>query len=324
VRGKVLRDALVLALLLAACGRKTTPASEPARERPGAESVTSAPPGAASLRAEPPNRTNRAPEPNLALGKAVVHVPATLGANEKVPLVVVLHGLGASSSVIERSSDFGAFAQKQRIAWVAPDGSKDTIGRQFWNAGSTCCDFDASAADHVALLRALVTRALAEHPIDPQRVYVVGYSNGGFMAHRLACELDGLIAGIVSVAGAGPKPDQACPAPFAMRILQVNGDKDTIVPIGGGPLFSDARYPTALSAAQTGADWAKRYECAPEPKAAKSFDFEAKIPAAETKVSRYEGCKRGAVELWTVTGGDHYVGFRSPSYEAMWKFLSNQ
>lgn len=308
----MLREALVLTLLLTACGRKATRAIDPASDP------------SAALAAAP---SYKAPAPaarieNFGLGKAVVHVPADLGANEKVPLVVLLHGLGGSSKTIESTSDIAEFAKRAKIAWVAPDGSRDTLGRQYWNAGASCCDFDDAAVDHVAALRSFVTKTIAEHPIDPKRVYVVGHSNGGFMAHRIACDLGDLVAGVVSIAGAGPKPSESCPATGSMRVLEVHGDADKIVNIAGGPLFANGRYPTHLSAAQTVADWAKRFECKPEPKAAGTIDFEAKLPGDETSVTRFEGCKRGAVELWTVAGGDHYVGFRSPSLEAMWKFLS--
>jgi polyhydroxybutyrate depolymerase len=231
--------------------------------------------------------------------------------------------LGSSSSGLVKHSDWPSFAREKRIAWVTPDGPKDTLGRQFWNAGSSCCDFDANEADHVAAFRGLVTRATTRHPIDPKRVYFVGYSNGGFMAHRIACELGELVAGVVSVAGAGRKPDEPCPATAPVRVLQVHGDKDEVVRIGGGPLFRDPKYPTHLSAERTVADWAKRYGCKSEPTEVSSpIDFDGRVAGSETKIRRFEGCKRGAVELWTVAAGDHFVGMRAPAQEAMWRFLS--
>jgi polyhydroxybutyrate depolymerase len=307
----VLRVRLAALLVLSACERKATPPSEPVRERPSTAVTTL-----------PSPTPSEAPRPSASLGKAIVHVPSGLAPNEKLPLVVVLHGLGASSELVERSSDFKSFAEAKRIAWVAPDGPKDTIGRQFWNAGTTCCNFDDAAVDHVAALRELVARAVAAHSIDEKRVYFVGYSNGGFMAHRLACELGGVVAGIASLSGAGPKAEEACPASAGVRVLEVHGDADPIVNIRGGPLFADPRYPSNISAMQTVLDWAKRFECNPMPKEVGTLDFEAALPGKETTISRFEGCKRGAVELWTVVGGNHYVGFRSPSYEAIWSFLS--
>ena len=60
----------------------------------------------------------------------------------------------------------------------------------------------------VAFLRALVT-AIEEHtPVDPSRVYLVGYSNGGRLALTAACALPG-IAGVATYGTAQPA---RCPA----------------------------------------------------------------------------------------------------------------
>ncbi|HVR18754.1 MAG TPA: PHB depolymerase family esterase [Polyangiaceae bacterium] len=320
----MLREAVVIALLAAACAqRKTAPASEPATATAKTSSaVTPTSPQTSPPASPPTTATNDASTTDLGLGAAVVHVPKALAPNEKAPLVVILHGLGATSAAIDQYSDFPSFAEEKRIAWVAPDGPRDKKGRQFWNAGPTCCNFDDIAVDHVSALRSLITRATATHPVDPKRVFVVGYSNGGFMAHRLGCELDGLVAGIASVAGAGTNADEPCAAKGPLRVLEVHGDADPIVNIAGGPLFADSSYPSSISASQTVSDWAKRLDCKPKPTAAGTIDFEAQLADAETTVTRFEGCQRGAVELWTVMGGGHYVGLRRPSYEAMWNFLS--
>ena len=55
--------------------------------------------------------------------------------------------------------------------------------------------------DDVGYLRALVREALEVRPIDPDRVYVFGHSNGGFMSYRLASELADEVAAIAVLAG---------------------------------------------------------------------------------------------------------------------------
>jgi hypothetical protein len=37
-------------------------------------------------------------------------------------------------------------------------------------------------------------------------------------------------------------------------------------------------------------------------------------------MQRYDGC-RGAVELWTVHGGGHYVALQPPAIDAIWGFV---
>jgi polyhydroxybutyrate depolymerase len=252
---------------------------------------------------------------------AELHVPKDVKSDERLPLVVLLHGLGASAEAIEKGTDWPRFLEAQRAAWVAPNGPQDRAGRRFWDAGPSCCNFDRLPVDHVAQIGELITRALAEHPIDPKRVFVGGISNGGFMAHRLGCELRSLVRGVVSIAGAGPASPASCPAGAPIRVLQIHGTADDIVAYGGGHLFGKTSYPEHVSAEKTVADWAARLGCG-KPKSGEPLDFEAKLPDSETKVTRFENCRAGRVELWTVDSGSHYIGFRSPSQEAIWRFLN--
>lgn len=316
---RTLALALGALLSLTSCKRGSPePSSSPSsnaeanrrEHEPGAAGTTPAQPA-------PPPSANTAVE-RLA---AELHVPKDAKSGERFPLVVLLHGFGASAEAIEKGTDWPRFLAAQRAAWVAPNGPPDRSGRRFWNAGPSCCNFDRSTADHVAQIRELITRALAEHPIDAQRVFVGGFSNGGFMAHRLGCELRSLVRGVVSIAGAGPLSPASCPDGPPIRVLQIHGDADDIVAYAGGHLFGKASYPEHVSAEKTALDWASRLGCG-KPKSGQPLDFEAKLPGDETKVTRFENCRGGHVELWTVESGSHYIGFRSPSQEAIWRFLN--
>ena len=57
--------------------------------------------------------------------------------------------------------------------------------------------------DDVAYVGGLIDEALRTWPVDPKRVYIVGHSNGDFMAHRLACERADVVVAIAGLAGAG-------------------------------------------------------------------------------------------------------------------------
>ncbi len=176
--------------------------------------------------------------------------------------------------------------------------------------------------DHVAELRAVIAHALSSAPIDKQRVFVGGFSNGGFMAHRFGCEAPDLVRGIVSISGAGPLEPVTCRAASALRVLQIQGDADPIVPYQGGHLFRNPELPEHASAQKTVGDWAARLGCNINPKSEGGFDFEARLAGAETRVSRFEGCKFGQVQLWTVGGGAHILGFHAPGPESIWRFLT--
>lgn len=254
--------------------------------------------------------------------EAKVHLPPGLAADQKVPLLLMLHSLGTSADDIESRTDWPTFAERNGIAWLAPNGPIDALGRRFWDAGPSCCNFAGSPLDHVAALRALLEESLARNPIDRERVFVGGISNGGFMAHRLACAAPELVRGVVSISGAGPLEAVSCKEPSSLRVLEVHGDADPIVGYHGGHLFRNPQMPEHASAEKTARDWAERLGCRSDAVQGQPLNLETRYPGNETRVARYDGCTRGKVELWTVAGGDHYLAFRNPAPEAIWQFLS--
>jgi polyhydroxybutyrate depolymerase len=255
--------------------------------------------------------------------EAPVHLPEQLAAGQKAPLLLMLHSIGTSAEDIERRTDWPKFAAEQRIAWMAPNGPMDAQGRRFWDAGPSCCNFTGQRVDHVAALAELLQRTLREHPeLDAERVYLGGISNGGFMAHRFACEAPELLRGVVSISGAGPLERVTCRTPKQLRVLEVHGDADPIVSYRGGHFLNMPLLPEHASAAQTFADWAARLGCRGDAVPGDALSLEKRYPGNETRVSRYGSCEHGTVELWTVSGGDHYLGFYEPSPREIWRFLT--
>jgi polyhydroxybutyrate depolymerase len=72
-----------------------------------------------------------------------------------------------------------------------------------WNAGS-CCQmkdhFIWEQRDDVAYFDRLIDIMLKTYPVDRNRIYVSGYSNGGYMTYRLACELSHRIRAVAPFA----------------------------------------------------------------------------------------------------------------------------
>ncbi len=70
--------------------------------------------------------------------------------------------------------------------------------------------------------------------IDLERIYACGYSNGGFMSYKLACQLSHRIAAIASVGGVISSNTAAnCNPLRAMPVLHIHGTKDPWIPING-------------------------------------------------------------------------------------------
>jgi polyhydroxybutyrate depolymerase len=312
--------AALAAVALAGCPSEPAPPTAPA---PSAVAPLAAPsPSAAtsSRPAPPPSAPPTTATPARAAPS--IEVPSTIRPGERRPLLVLLHGLGASGKALLEVAPFRALAARRRFSLVAPDGATDSKGRRFWNASGACCDFDKTGTPHVAELRALLESAVESPAVDPKRVFVLGYSNGGFMAHRLACEVPG-IAGIVSIAGAGPSEGEPCAPPAPVAVLQIHGDADQVIRYEGGRALGRADLTPHPSALETVSAWAARDGCKGKPAGASAIDLDDKIDGAETLVTRFPGCTR-PVELWTVRGAGHFVATHARSLDTIGNFLENQ
>ncbi|MFW5739055.1 MAG: alpha/beta hydrolase family esterase [Myxococcota bacterium] len=245
--------------------------------------------------------------------------------DQALPLVLYLHGYGDTGRSFARSLGVSQLAAKHRFVAAVPDGTPDSKGRRFWNATEGCCNFEDRPVDDVRYLTAVIDDAIAKRNIDRSRVFVVGFSNGGFMAHRLGCELGERLAGIVSMAGAGPSNPSTCQPEGTLAVLQIHGDADRAVPYQGGRTLGRPDSEAHPPVQQTMKMWAARNRCRSEPTQGSPMDLDPALPGDETLVARWEGCEAdGAVELWTVRGAGHFVGQSASAASAMWKSLTSR
>jgi polyhydroxybutyrate depolymerase len=228
--------------------------------------------------------------------------------------VLLLHGYSGSGSSIARNFAMPELGERRRFVWAAPDGTMDKHGARFWNTGPACCDFDRLGVDHVTALRAILDEARAHPSVDPNRLYVIGYSNGGFMAQRLACEVAPL-AGVASIAGMAPADVSRCPATPRV-LIHVHGDADTFVRADGGTVLGRgdiARHPSVLEG-MTG--WARRVGCDPKLVPLGTLDLEAAVGGPETRRLGIAGCPT-RLELWRVAGGEHNIVASRAAFEQL-------
>ena len=119
---------------------------------------------------------------------------------------------------------------------------------RFWNASDACCNFHGLAVDDVAYLDAILDDATRRAPVDPARIYIAGYSNGGFMAHRYACERAARLAAIAAFSGDPWKDATLCkPTRAGERAPGSRRDADEVVPYAGGRLVRRPQRSTPRS-----------------------------------------------------------------------------
>ena len=153
----------------------------------------------------------------------LLHLPP--GLRRAVPLLLAFHGYQANANTLETASGLDAVADRYGWAIAYPNGTGPMrfVGLS-WNAVTCCGAAEHRRIDDVGFARALVGALVDAGFAQRSRVYATGFSAGGMLALRLACQPDTVVAGVADVAGA--MPDTVCQGRSAVPILLVRGADD--------------------------------------------------------------------------------------------------
>jgi len=156
----------------------------------------------------------------------------------KRPLVIVLHGAGASAEQVMGQafppsplSVWLEIAERENVVVLAADAGAGGWSDCFASAERV------AKKDDVAFVSALIDKAVAEYDVDAARVYLIGVSRGGLLAYRAAVEIPHKLAAFSAVLSCMPPP-HAAPAPtVALPALIIGCTADPLMPYRGGKYF---------------------------------------------------------------------------------------
>ncbi len=216
-----------------------------------------------------------------------VHLPPGYPSAAPYPVVLMLHGYLEDGDEIENLSQMTPAADERGVVIVYADG----LSLGSWNAGTCCGTSSSNDVDDVGFLGALLDQVIPEYCLDDRRVYAAGFSNGGMLSHRLACEMSDRVAAIGSTAGtlAIPECDPTRPVP----VMHTHGTEDGVVQWEGGG-FGDAR-----SVEDTISTWVSLDGCTDDEPTTVYENGDATCVA-------WTSCAGGSeVRLCTIEGGGH-------------------
>ena len=180
----------------------------------------------------------------------IVHTPPSYNpsATKKWPVIFFLHGgAGRATDVSTATVNLSAYADSQDangFIVVYPQGyitPGTTSGRGNWNAGScdgangvASCGSPSNTAntDDVGYLAAVLTEVSANFKVDSGKVYALGHSDGGSMAHRLGCERSDLFTAVGAIEGS-IKVANCQPTRLPLSVVSFHSKGDTNNPYYG-------------------------------------------------------------------------------------------
>ncbi|MBT3980095.1 MAG: prolyl oligopeptidase family serine peptidase [Bacteriovoracaceae bacterium] len=250
-----------------------------------------------------------------------VFFPKKFKQKKKWPLVIMLHGFTGNATGHLFYTGLGARVNKDGFILVAPEGVKNQFGEQFWAADEFCCDWYNKGVDDLSYLTNLIDHYIENYRVDPKSVYIVGHSNGGFMAYSLACQSDSKVAGIAVISGSSTLRSTECKNKSPFSLLHIHGTSDTTIEYSPTQLFTDSlvsifgqRFKNVdknrspyLGGRQLVTSYAAKFGCNEVPTEFKNlYNFTLGAKFKETDVSSWAGCQEGSkVELWLMDQAPH-------------------
>jgi polyhydroxybutyrate depolymerase len=171
-------------------------------------------------------------EHNATEREAIVHVPESYDPEAPAAMLLNFHGYGGRAQDHMEWTDMHDLAAADGFILVYPQG---TIleGSPHWNAALPGGD-NKSDADDLGYVRELIGRIDGDYPLDSERVYATGYSNGGMMAAALACYASDLVASIGIVSGVQLDTSSICAPSHPTGVISLHGIRDGVVSYDGG------------------------------------------------------------------------------------------
>ena len=120
--------------------------------------------------------------------KYVIYVPAIYTTQGiKVPLLVGLHGNGDNAANFSQIC-MSSISDTANYIVVYPEALPDPIlTTNAWHSGAGFTGYEVnSAVDDVGFINKLMNTVIASYQIDTNRMYVFGFSFGGFMTNKMA------------------------------------------------------------------------------------------------------------------------------------------
>jgi polyhydroxybutyrate depolymerase len=230
------------------------------RETVAQQSATSVAPPASAVSNESgervPHTTFRPPP--------IIYRPADVPLSVRAPMLVALHALGGTPSGFQTTSGWNRLADQHHFV-VAYLGSpqpawKDTANNPY--------------------VSAMIAKLIRTENIDPQRVYVTGFSAGAVMSYRAACLMNSEVTAVAPVSGG--EPPTPCNVSRPVSVFAIIGTADAI------PTLSDVN---------TTARWAAYDGCVGAP---------VIVNTGLLTKRTWSRCADGtSVVLWVINGGVH-------------------
>jgi polyhydroxybutyrate depolymerase len=240
-----------------------------------------------------------------------LYVPSTYDPAEPTPVVMALHGRFGSGESTAQWIDMNRIAEENGFIAVYPDGLLNPNAEVWydtgWNYMRGVPGLPEDEPNDAAFLADLLDDLSRDLNIDAARVYVVGISNGGFMAHHLACVDPQRYAAFADVMGSGYYAmETMCQHQTPTPMIMIHGtDDDNILWHGNAQESQGQLIYFTYPITSTFEFWGRHNGCDVEDIAVEDVPQQGNSPNSTVRILSYACPDNAETMLYGVIGGGH-------------------
>lgn len=244
------------------------------------------------------------------LREYILYVPSTYEALNPAAIVFNFHGFGSNADDYINDADMRSSSDQNGYILVYPQGSC-LDGQSHWNPNLPGTD-NKSNADDFGFIESLIGKISGEYNVDSERIYAVGYSNGGMFSFGLALHKSELFAAVGSVSGTMLNCDHS--SSHQIPVITINGSSDSVVPYTGSSDYNSVEFVLNY--------WNNFNNTNDSP-------ITNSINSNGTRIDYlgyFDGTNGASVEHYKIVGGDHYwfdINYQNKNTaELIWDFFN--
>ncbi len=169
------------------------------------------------------------------IGDRSYHVkePDNWDGKSPLPVLIHFHGWQRTGALPVQHQRISGATRRRGVLLIAPNGNRKT-----WN-------FWSAETEDVAFAQEVIEDVIARYPVDPDNIYLSGYSYGSIMAWRVACDRGTRlnIRALLGISGTLNQSEDCAEMPKEAR--HVHGLADNVLDFPFGP-GEDTTYPVYL------------------------------------------------------------------------------
>jgi polyhydroxybutyrate depolymerase len=249
--------------------------------------------------------------------KFTIHLPTGYTNTTPVPLLFMLHGGGGTMTNAQGFTNLNTVSNTNGFLAVYPQGYGIIPSGGFSWADGRGTSADIAGVDDLGFIDKLLDTLIANYSIDTNKIYICGFSNGGFMTQRFACQQNQRFAAMASLGSimdttlfANCNPSRPIP------MLLILGTADPFVPYNGGPMIGSGPVPPIVGIDTLVNFWKINNNCITSntPINVPNIDL---TDSSTVTVFNYTNCSCNSdISFYRINGGGHtWPGVEIPSYE---------